>query len=67
VSEAAIGAGETAMSAAVATLTPLEIRGSAFGLVATIQAFANLAASALAGLLWTLVSPTAATFLVAAD
>jgi MFS family permease len=55
-----IGVGETAESAAVAAFAPLEIRGSAFGLVAAVQAFANLAASALAGLLWKAVSPEAA-------
>jgi MFS family permease len=57
---AALGMGETAQSAAVATLAPDELRGSAFGLVAAVQAFANMAASAVAGLLWTLASPEAA-------
>jgi MFS family permease len=62
-----IGCGETAQSAAVAALSPASIRGSAFGLLATTQAGANLAASAIAGLLWTAVSPTAAfLFLTAA-
>lgn len=37
---------------------PDEIRGSAFGLLAAIQSFGNLAASAIVGLLYTLVSPT---------
>jgi MFS family permease len=55
-----IGLGEAAQSAAVALYAPADIRGSAFGLVATIQAFANLAASAVAGALWTAVSPEAA-------
>jgi MFS family permease len=55
-----IGVGETAESAAVAALAPIEIRGSAFGLVAAVQAFANLAASAVAGVLWKAVSPEAA-------
>jgi len=55
-----IGVGETAESAAVAAFAPAEIRGSAFGLVAAVQAFANLAASAVAGVLWRLVSPEAA-------
>lgn len=36
------------------------IRGSAFGLLAAVQSFGNLAASAIAGLLWTVVSPGAA-------
>ena len=55
-----IGCGETAESAAVAALAPVSLRGSAFGLLATAQAGANLAASAVAGILWTAVSPGAA-------
>jgi len=55
-----IGLGETAQSAAIAAFAPAEFRGSAFGVVAGIQSFANLAASAAAGLLWTVVSPEAA-------
>jgi MFS family permease len=62
-----IGCGETAESAAVAALAPAGLRGSAFGLLATAQAAANLAASAVAGILWTAVSPAAAfLFLTAA-
>jgi MFS family permease len=62
----AIGCVETAEHAAVAALAPLELRGSAFGLLAAVQSFGNLAASAIAGLLWTLASPRAAfTYLVA--
>jgi hypothetical protein len=56
----AIGCVETAEHAAVAVLAPVDIRGSAFGLLATAQAPGNLAASSVAGLLWTLVSPEAA-------
>jgi MFS family permease len=55
-----MGLGETAQSAAVAAFTPNELRGSAFGLVSAVQAFANLAASAVAGILWTAVAPEAA-------
>lgn len=55
-----IGCVETAEHGAVATLAPKNLRGSAFGLLAAIQSFGNLAASSIAGLLWTLVSPTAA-------
>lgn len=51
---------ETAQSSAVAALAPAEIRGSAFGLMAGIQAFGNLGASAVAGIIWTAVSPSAA-------
>jgi MFS family permease len=53
----AIGCVETAEHAAVATLAPAELRGSAFGLLAAVQSFGNLAASAIAGLLWTATSP----------
>jgi MFS family permease len=55
-----IGCVETAQNAVVAALAPEALRGSAFGLLAAIQSFGNLAASALAGVLWTLVSPAAA-------
>ena len=48
---------ETAEQAAVAALAPVDLRGSAFGVLAAIQSFGNLAASAIAGALWTLVSP----------
>jgi MFS family permease len=54
------GAVETAQGAAVALLAPPALLGSAFGALATIQSFANLAASVVAGALWTLVSPRAA-------
>ena len=55
-----IGCVETAEHAAVAALAPVELRGSAFGLLAAVQGFGNLAASAIAGLLWTLASPRVA-------
>ena len=61
-----IGLVETAEHAAVASLAPNEIRGSAFGLLAATQSFGNLAASAIAGLLWTLVSPRVAFLYLAA-
>ncbi len=61
-----IGCAETAQTAAVAALAPETIRGSAFGLLATVQAGGNVAASAVAGLLYTFVSPTAAFCYVAA-
>jgi hypothetical protein len=53
----AIGCVETAEHAAVAALAPVELRGLAFGLLAAVQSFGNLAASAIAGLLWTVASP----------
>jgi MFS family permease len=55
-----IGLVETAEHSAVALLAPEHVRGSAFGLLAGIQSLGNLLASAIAGLLWTLVSPRAA-------
>ena len=62
----AIGLVETAEHAAVATLAPDHLRGSAFGLLAAIQSFGNLASSAIAGAIWTLVSPRAAFLYLAA-
>jgi MFS family permease len=55
-----IGCAETAQHAAVASLAPIQLRGSAFGMLAAIQAVGNLAASVVAGILWTAASPTAA-------
>lgn len=55
-----IGCAETAEHAAVAAFAAEEIRGSAFGLLATVQAVGNVAASVVAGLLYTFASPTAA-------
>jgi MFS family permease len=62
----AIGCVETAQHSAVASLAPAEVRGSAFGLLATIQAAGNVSASAIAGILWTAVSPRAAFLYLAA-
>ena len=55
-----IGCVETAEHAAVASLAPEGLRGSAFGALAGIQAFGNVIASGVAGLLYTVASPTAA-------
>ncbi|MFJ6088351.1 MFS transporter [Streptomyces sp. NPDC092369] len=61
-----IGAVETAQHSAVAALAPKDLRGSAFGMLATVQSFGNLTASTIAGILWTTISPTAAfTYLTA--
>jgi MFS family permease len=60
-----IGCVETAEHAAVAVAAPAHIRGSAFGLLATVQSFGNLAASGIAGLIWTLASPESAFVYVA--
>ena len=62
----AIGCIETSQNAAVASLAPADLRGSAFGLLATVQSFGNITASVLAGLLWTVVSPTTAFVYLAA-
>ena len=55
-----IGCVETAEHATVAALAPADIRGSAFGVLATVQAIGNVAASTIAGVLYTVASPTAA-------
>lgn len=57
---AGIGLAETGEAAAVAALAPPHLRGSAFGLLAGVQSIGNLAASAIAGVLWTAFSPTVA-------
>lgn len=62
----AIGLVETAENSAVAALAPIDVRGSAFGLLAALQSLGNFAASAVAGLLWTTVSPRAAFLYLAA-
>jgi MFS family permease len=62
----AIGCVETAEHAAVAALAPVELRGSAFGVLATVQGVGNLAASAVGGTLWTLLSGQAAFLYLAA-
>ena len=61
-----IGCVETAEHAAVATYAPTSLRGSAFGLLAVTQSAGNLAASAIAGILWTTIAPTAAFIFLAA-
>lgn len=61
-----IGFVETSEHAAVAALAPAAIRSSAFGMLATIQSLGNFVASALAGLLWTAVSPRVAFLYIAA-
>ena len=67
---AAAGAGnglaETAEHAGVAALAPEGLRGSAFGVLAAVQSVGKFAASAVAGLLWTLVSPRASFLYLAA-
>jgi MFS family permease len=60
-----IGCVETAEHAAVAA-TATNLRGSAFGLLGAVQSFGNLAASGIAGLIWSMASPTAAFLYIAA-
>jgi hypothetical protein len=60
-----IGVVETAKHTSVATMGPLELRGSSFGLLAAIQSAGDFVASVTVGVIRTLVSPTAA-FAVAA-
>jgi MFS family permease len=55
-----IGIVETSEHATVADRAPDSIRGSAFGVLAAIQSLGNVVASSVAGLLWTLVSPSLA-------
>lgn len=55
-----IGLVETAEHAAVAMFAPEGIRGSAFGLLAAVQSFGNLAASAVVGILYAAVSASVA-------
>ncbi len=50
----------------MATHAPDEIRGSAFGLLAGLQSFGNLAASGIAGVLWVTASPSFAFAYIAA-
>lgn len=57
---ASIGCAEIAEHAAVATLAPDTLRGSAFCLLAAVQGAGNLFASTAAGLLYTVASPAAA-------
>lgn len=61
-----IPAGIHRFRGAVAHLAPEGMRGSAFGLQAALQSIGNLAASAIAGALWTLISTAAAFLYVAA-
>lgn len=56
----AIGAVETGENAAVAGLAPGHQRGSAFGLLAGIQSLGDFVASAVIGLVWTILGPAVA-------
>jgi MFS family permease len=60
-----IGCAETAESAMVALALPDRLRSNGFGFLGLVQSFGDLGATLVAGLIWSLVSPTAA-FLYAA-
>jgi len=55
----AIGLSETAESTLVARILPDHLRGSGFGLLGGVQSFGDFASTAVVGLLYTVVSPTA--------
>jgi len=55
-----IGFGETAESTVVARRLPDHLRSNGFGVLGLTQAFGDLGSTVIAGLLWSLVSPTVA-------
>jgi MFS family permease len=63
---AGIGLAETTESTLVARMLPDRLRGSGFGVLGAVQAGGDLLASAVAGLLYALASPTVAFGYVAA-
>jgi MFS family permease len=62
---AGMGLTDTAESALVARLLPDELRGSGFGLLGGVQSLGDFVSSAAVGLVWTVVSPSAAFVLAA--
>jgi MFS family permease len=61
-----IGFAETAESTTVALMLPDRLRGSGFGVLGLVQSFGDLGATLVAGVLWVVVSPTAAFIYAAA-
>jgi MFS family permease len=55
-----MGVWETLESATAATMLPGEVRGSGFGLLATVNGLGDLLSSIVVGVLWAKVSPVAA-------
>ena len=55
-----IGFAETAESTAVAQALPEELRGNGYGALGLTQALGDLGSTAVAGILWALLSPAAA-------
>jgi MFS family permease len=62
---AGMGLTDTAESALVARLLPDELRGSGFGFLGGVQSLGDFVSSAAVGLVWTVVSPSAAFILAA--
>lgn len=60
-----IGLAEPAESTMVALALPDRLRGNGFGMLGLVQSFGDLGASVVAGVIWSLVSPTAAFIYVA--
>ncbi len=60
-----IGFAETAESTVVAQLLPEHLRSNGFGVLGLVQSFGDLGATLVAGILWSVFSPTIA-FLYAA-
>lgn len=60
-----IGLVETSESTMVALALPDRLRGNGFGVLGLVQSFGDLGASATAGIIWAVVSPTAAFVYVA--
>ncbi len=60
-----IGFAETAESTVVAQLLPAHLRSNGFGVLGLVQSFGDLGATVVAGILWSVFSPTVA-FLYAA-
>jgi MFS family permease len=61
-----VGLAETAESTIVALQLPDRLRGNGFGVLGLVQSLGDLSASLLAGVLWTVFSPTVAFVYVAA-
>ncbi len=55
-----MGVWETLESATVATMLPRDVRGTGFGLLATVNGIGDLVSSIVVGTLWAVVSPAAA-------
>jgi dipeptide/tripeptide permease len=55
-----IGFAETAESTVVAQLLPERLRSNGFGVLGLVQAFGDLGATLVAGVLWAVFSPTVA-------